>query len=234
MPTSTPNFLIDERQELTAADARQLREKLADVRPGTRSGGFKPTLAISLHDVVIHDNKKWFGGADIRLDVLVVTGYGQPDDPHSFYMPKTASFPGIRDGERLAIGDGGLLLFHGPASHFLDLSILVSRDRKDSDDLAALLGARLGGDKAQGALGTLAQLAAGASAAAVGAAVGAAAVVGELAYDVLRNATGATLGLYRNTHLELRDRFGIGRHPQPPRNAYRAQDLSFRYEIHQE
>jgi hypothetical protein len=229
-----PSFLIDERKPLVAADQRRLREKLVDAGPGTRSVHFRPTLAISLHDVVIHDNRKWFGGADLRLDALVVTGYGELGEPKSFYMPKTASFPGVKDGERLAIGEGGLLLFHGLASHFLALMIMVSRNRKDTDDLAELLSAKLQTDQAQSAVGTLMQLVAGASATVVGAAMGAAGVLGEVAYRALRSANGDTIGLYRNTHLEHRDRFGIGHHPDPPRREYRAQDLSFRYEIHQE
>ena len=72
--------------------AAHVLARLADVGPAARGGQELPTLAVSLHDIVIHNNKKWFGEADIRLDALVITGYGTQDDPRSFYMPKTASF----------------------------------------------------------------------------------------------------------------------------------------------
>jgi hypothetical protein len=232
MARVTSPWLIDETRPLTGADREDLDRELADGGVGTRSVQSRPTLAISLHDVVIHDTKKWFGEAEIRIDALVVTGYGQANDPQSFYMPKTQSFSRVRDGDRLPIGDGGLLVFHGVASHFVDLLIMVSRDRKDSDDLASLLASRIQAPEVQSAVGALVGLAVSAPAvAAVTAALGASAVLGEFAYRILRATTGATIGLYRNSHLQYRDGFGVGGHPPPPRRTYTANDLSFRYEI---
>ena len=161
-----------------------------------------------------------------------MTGYGQAEAPQTFYRLKTAPFSRVRDGDRLPIGEGGLLVFHGPVSHFIDIFIMVSRDRKDTDDLATLLAARLQSEEVKGAVGALMGLAVTAPPlATVTAAIGAAAVLGEFAYRVLRSATGATIGLYRNSHLQHRDGFGIGPHPAPPRRSYWTNDLSFRYEI---
>jgi hypothetical protein len=132
-------WLIDETRPLTEADLDDLDRELADAGPDARSAQLVPTLAVSLHDVVIHDTRKWFGEADIRIDTFAVTGFVEDADPRSVYTPKTQTFPRVRDGDRLPIGEGGLLLFHGSALHFVDAMILVSRDRKDTDDLATLL-----------------------------------------------------------------------------------------------
>ena len=58
--------------------------------------------------------------------------------------------------------------------------------------------------------------------------------LGDLAYQLLRRATGDTIGLYRNAHLKLRDGFGIGAHPGPGKATYNVNDLAFRYEIDEE
>lgn len=232
---ASADWLIDDTRPLTPIQLDNLDRALADAGSGARGAddaSAEPTLALSIHDVVIHDNRKWFGEADVRLDALVVTGYGQQNDPASFYMPKTATFARIMDSDSLQIGSGGLLAFHGKASHFVDLFLLVSRDRQDSADLATLLKGGLKSDEVKGALGGLLGLAVAApQVAAVTMGVAAAGVLGEFAFRVLRAATGSTIGLYRNSHLHHRDGFGIGLHPAPPARTFRVNDLSFRYEI---
>jgi hypothetical protein len=231
MPPS-PGWLIDEMRPLTPAHLDELDRELADAGPVSRGGQSLPTLAVALHDVVIHDNRKWFGEANVRIDALVVTGYGAPGDPSSFYLPKTASFPCVRDGDRLPIGEGGWLVFHGPVAHFVDFFIMVSRDRGDTQDLSSLLSRQLGSDETKSALAPLLGLAIAApQVAAVTASIAAAGVLGNLALRALHAATGATIGIYRNSHLQTRDGFGVGRHPGPARESYRVKDLSFRYEI---
>jgi hypothetical protein len=229
------DWLIDRYAPPSAADVEEIDRNLAS--EGTRLRGGKRAarpLAASLHDVTIHDNRKWFGEADIRLDALVITGYGDPKDPASFYMPKTDSFPRIRDGDALPLGRGGLLMFHGPASHFVDVRIMVSRDRRGAQDLAKLISGAAGSGETGDALGTLLGLAAAApQAAAVAAAVKAAAALGDLAFRLLQAATGETIGIYRDCHLEYRDGFGIGRHPVPD-GVFRKMDLSFWYQIARE
>jgi hypothetical protein len=231
-------WLVDRRKALSDDQVDELDRHLAaqgGTTRGTGSGRQIPTLAVTIHDVVIHDNRKWFGGADLRIDALVITGYGQKEDPHSFYMPKTATFNGVRDGETLPIGPGGLLVFHGGASHFVDLLLMVSRDRRDSDELATVMRQGLGSSEAQTAVGALVALAAtDPQVAAVTAGVQAASVLGDLAYRVLRAATGNTVGVFRTSHLEVRDKLGIGKHPAPPQAQFRVNDLSFRYEISRE
>jgi hypothetical protein len=188
-----------------------------------------PQLAVSLDRLVIHDNRKWFGEADIRLDAFVVHGHGAEHDPESFYTPQTFRFSRVRDDDELPMGESGLLLFYGRPLYFLDFFLTVSRDRKDTDDLSAILSGQLGDDRVADAIGQLAGLVVAPDVVAVLAALGAAARLGEFVYQILRGLTGATVGLFHTSWLEHRDRFGIGRHPES--GAYRVKDLSFSYQI---
>jgi hypothetical protein len=229
-------WLFDGTRPLTPSQLDQIDRGLADDDLESRGGGRgRPTLAVSVHDVIVHNNRKWFGEADVRLDALVVTGYGSSGDSSSFYLAKTAPFARIRDSDALQIGAGGLLLFHGVASHFVDLFLMVSRDRQDSADLSTLLRSNLQSEDVKAALAGLVGLAVAApQVAAVVGAISAAGILGDFAYRLLRAATGNTIGLYRNSYLEYRDGFGIGVHPGPGRETFRVNDLSFRYEISQE
>jgi hypothetical protein len=224
-------WLLEERTQIDEDEAESLDNQL-------RRGGdlvkklAAPPLAITLQDIVIHDTKKWFGGADIRLDALVVNGHGTIDDPESFYSPQTFRFPGVRDGEQLPTGESGLLAFLGKPSYFLDLFITASRDRKDSDDLSKALHEELSDSQLQEAFGTLVGLVAAPQVAAVNAALGAASRLGEFAYQLLRQLTGSTIGLLHTSWLEHKTGFGIGRHPSS--GSYRLRDLSFWYEISKE
>jgi hypothetical protein len=234
---SHPTWLIDEKRPLSERGEKQLERELSSMGSGTRGDTWAPRLAICMHDIIVLDNRKWFGGADIRVDALVVTGNGKAGGSDGYYVPKTACFPMVADGDCLPIGEGGLLIFHGQAEHFVDLSILVSRDRKDSDSLAGLLKKVLSSSATAGAISSLTMLAGGppeVNVDMVKSAMDGATALGELAYQVLRQATGDTIGLYRNTHLRTRDGFGIGAHPGPGKATYKVNDLTFRYQIDEE
>ena len=224
-------WLIDEAKPLNDGALRQMERELPTDRKGTvRGAQMAPHLAVRVQDLIIHDTKKWFGEADIRLDALVVHGHGTKGKPESFYMPQTFRFPRISDGDRLPTGETGLLIFYGQPLYFLDIFITVSRDRKDSDALATLLTQQLQTEELQGALGALLGLAVTApQVTMVTAAIGAAAILGGFAYQILRQATGNTVGLYHNSWVQYRDRFGLGRHPEI--GMYKVKDLSFWYEI---
>src|SRR5262245_1618944 len=88
-------------------------------------------LAVTMNDIVIHDTHKWFGGADIRIDILVV--HGNPSNEHagSWYMPTTRTFSNVKDDARL--NAERLLVFFGWPRYFLDLFVIVSRDTRDAD-----------------------------------------------------------------------------------------------------
>jgi hypothetical protein len=218
-------WLIDENRPATIADLHEDPHRLSMRSPSVN-------LAVRMNDVVIHDTRKWFGGADIRIDAIVLHG-GRAEDGaerDGFYHPSTFRFSGIRDGDQLPIGDPGMLVFYGRPRHFLDIAILVSRDRRDSQDLGQLIGAHLAAPEWQQAAGALLGLAVAApTATAVVAGVGAAALLIDLATRALAATTGSTIGLYRTSFLQHRDRFGLGRHPRA--ESYRANGLSFWYEV---
>jgi hypothetical protein len=201
-------------------------------RPGYEvrgSGDEVPPLAVTLHDVVIHDVRKWFGGADLRLDALVV--HGATHSSGSIYQAGTFRFPRVRDGESLPIDAGGLLLFLGRPTYFLDIFVVVSRDRTNNDDLAVLLqGSSAATDLADATQAVVDMGVAVPAVAAAAAGLRAAGAIGALAHAVLKAAAEDAIGLYRASWLQFRDAFGVGPHPEPPK-VFRVHDLSFRYEI---
>lgn len=229
-------WLIDEVVLPDAVAIEQIERELNSNQRGGRESFSQPqaiTLAVRLQDIMIWDTKKWFGDADIRLDALVVHGNATQGDSTSAYVPKTFRFPGIQDQDRLPTGENGLLIFYGNALHFLDIFITVSRDRKDTDDLATLLSQQLQSTELQGAVGTLVGLAvASPQVSTITTAIGGASILGNVAYQVLSKVTGNTIGLYRTSWLQYKDGFGIGRHPQV--GSHKVRDLSFWYEIIQE
>jgi hypothetical protein len=190
-------------------------------------------IAVLLHDLLILDNKKWFnflGGADIRVDMLVVQGNVLEENPRSFYTPTTVRFPDVGNHETLPIDEHGLLAYYGWPKHFLDMSVMISRDTKGSDDLVTLLERELTGSEFANAASTLMQLAlAGPTALVVRGAIGAAAQLGALAYRVVRAICGTTIGVYRGNRLEYPQRFGLGRNPAE--GTYEREKLAFWYEV---
>jgi hypothetical protein len=200
------------------------------VRRSRRKSPPPRTHAIRLNEVIVHNNRTWFGEGDIRLDALVVHGNGSEGKAADFYQPNTFSFPRVKDGEALPIGAPGLLLYYGQPRYFLDLFLLVSRDRGNSDNLAKLLAQKLSANEMTPAVKPLLELATSAlTSNAITLALQAAVSIGNLAYSVVQTVTSNTIGLYRTSFLQAADNFGAGRHPT---NGYlTVKDLSFRYEI---
>ena len=229
-------WLIDEVLPPDAVAIEQMDREISSNQRGVRELVSQPqaiNLAVRLQDIMIWDTKKWFGEAQMRLDALVVHGYATENQPPSIYMPQTFRFPGIKSQERLPTGENGLLIFYGEALHFLDIFIIVSRDRQDSEDLATLLYKNLQSPELQGAVSTVLGLAVAApQVSTITTAISGASILGNLAYQILSKVTGDTIGLYRNSWLQYRDGFGIGRHPQT--GSHKVKDLSFYYEIIQE
>lgn len=228
-----PQWLIDEAIPPDTVATLQMEREIGSSQRGSRESLSQPqavNLAVRLQDIMIWDTKKWFGDAQMRLDALVVHGNATAGDTASIYMPQTFHFPRIKSQDRLPTGENGLLIFYGEALHFLDIFITVSRDRQDSEDLATLLHKNLPSPEFQGAVGTLLSLAVAApQVSTITTAIGGASILGNLAYQILSKVTGDTIGLYRNSWLQYRDGFGIGRHPQA--GSHKEKDLSFWYEI---
>lgn len=230
-------WLLNEAVTPDIASLEEIEEEFTpSTRGGTREAYTQPhpvNLAVRLQDIFVWDNRKWFGNAEMRLDVLVVQGYATPDGTANFYTPKTFCFPGVKSGDRLETGEKGLLIYYGPALYFLDIFMTVSRNRQDTQDLATLISQQMQSEEVKGAMATMVGLAIAApQVATVTAALSATAVLGDFTYKILRKVTGDTIGLYRTSWLQNRDGFGIGRHPE--QGSHHVQDLSFWYEIIQE
>jgi hypothetical protein len=203
----------------------------AGVDTVVRRGGTKVrNHAVRLNEVIIHNNRTWFKEGDIRLDALVVQGSAANSKPADFYHPTTFSFPRVADGEPLSIGQPGLLLYYGRPRYFLDLFLLVSRDRSNSDNLAKLLEENVTATALDPAVKPLLALATSAvTSTAIGLALEAAVAVGNVAYRAVQAVTSSTIGLYRTSFLQRADKFGAGKHPEA--GYLDVKDLSFKFEI---
>jgi hypothetical protein len=226
------DWLVTEESPLSAGVVAEIeRETPAMLDNVTRGAGDVPRLAVLLRNVICHDVLKLFGGAEVRLDALVVHGRGTGDDPSSFYMPGTFRFSDIRDHQSLPIDpDHGLLIFNGQPMHFLDVFVIASRDRKETDDLSSLLREKLTDDATKTATSALLGLAVAVpTAAVVTGAIAAAATLGDLAYQVVKGVSDKTIGMYRGSFLQFRDGFGVGRHPAGT-TTFQENSLEFWYE----
>jgi hypothetical protein len=187
------------------------------------------SYAVRLNELIIHNNRTWFGEGDIRLDALVVQGNGSASKS-DFYHPSTFSFPRVADGEALSIGQPGLLLYYGQPRYFLDVFLLVSRDRGNSDKLADLLAQNVTAKALDPAVTPLLQLATSAiTSNAISLALQAAVTIGNVAYRAVQAVTSNTIGVYRVSFLQAADKFGAGKHPEV--GYLDVKDLSFKYEI---
>ena len=222
-------WLKDEARPVDADAKRALAMRLETPGPVLR-GRPSANLAIRLNNVVIHNTKKWFGEAEVRLDVLVVHGADSDASNGEFFKPTTLRFDRIRDGDSLPIGDGGVLIFYGRPKHFIDISINASRNRQDTEDLSKLLAERAKADDFKAsAAAILGMTAVAPHAAAVVAGVEAASSLANTAAEILLKATNGTIGVYHTSYLQYRDRFGLGRHPEA--GAFAIQDFSLSYEV---
>lgn len=189
----------------------------------------KVALAVRINDLIIHDTRKWFGSANIRIDTLVLHGSSNNEETNLFHT-NTFHFTRIKDNERLPIEAPGQLIFYGYPSHFLDISILISRDSSDSDDLATLISNAPKSDEWSAAKNMLTSaLQVSPQAAVIMGAAESAVTLANLVYKLVKSVSGNTIGLYRTSWLQHRDRFGIGRHPED--DSQRQKDFSFWYEI---
>jgi hypothetical protein len=206
---------------------------LTDVGVVVRRGGKKLPLrnyAIRLNELIIHNNRTWFGEGDIRLDSLVVQGNASQPNAADFYHPSTFSFPRVADGEALSIGQPALLLYYGQPRYFLDLFLLVSRDSGNADKLADLLAQKVTAQALDPAVKPILELATSAiTSNAISLALQAAVTIGNVAYRAVQAITSNTIGVYRTSFLQLADNFGAGKHPEV--GYLDVKDLSFKYEI---
>lgn len=202
---------------------------LDEVRHGAVRQAPRQRLAIRLLEMVVHNNRRWFGEAAVRLDVLIVHGSATAAE----YAPTTFTFPRVNDGDRLPIGDVGLLLFHGRPKWYLTIFIAVSRDEPGASSLPALFTDLATSEPAMTLQAQAVALATGIpDPQLLGTAWQSALLVGEAMLTALHRETGSTIGVYRASWLRGRDRWGVGRHPVD--GLLTAKDVSFAFEILEE
>ena len=207
---------------------------VSELRTGDRSTDHKleghtaeHNLSIFLKPLVINNTRKWFGEADIRADVLVVQG-GQ--EYGSLYAPQTFHFPRVADGDDLANRDNGLMIYYGRPKHFLVMTIMLSRDTKDSDSLADLISQQAKRKDIADVLSRMAVAASSPHLAVVQTAIEAALIFGDVAYRLIRQISPNCLGIYRANWLARKDNFGIGHHPTKE-GSFNIKDFTFAYSI---
>lgn len=185
-----------------------------------------PRLAILLKPLIVNNTRKWFGDADIRVDVMVSHG-GR--DSSGLYHPGTFRFPRVSDGDDLASSENGLLVFYGQPEHFLCLSVILSRDTSDTDDLASLIRQEASSEGVQKVLMELAATASSPHVAAVRTALNAALMLCDISHKLISQISPKCLGLHRSNWLGNRHSFGLGRHPEE--NTICVKDFEFAYDI---
>ena len=189
----------------------------------------QPNIAIFLKPLIVLDTQKWFGEADLRLDAFVVQG---GDDKDTLYYPKTIRFHRVKDGDDIITGPKGLMIYYGKPSHFLNISLMLSRDRKDSEDLADLILDQSNNKDLTSAVATIAFTVTNPQLVVLQAGVTAATKLGEFAFKLISQACPKCIGLYRASWLENLDNFGID--SQPAGSTIKVQDFEFSYRIVQD
>ncbi len=217
------DWLIDETRALSTEEAWEA----ARTDLGFEAGGRRPPIAVVLRHVTIHNTRKLLGPAEIRLDALFVTARSAGQ----LYHPGTFAFPGVRAHDDLPIDEGGVLLYLGTPRHFLDITLIASRGGSERT-LADLLADHAG--ELGTVFGDITKLTVVApQAALITGAAAAAAQLGAAALRLLAETTGRSIGLYRVTWFEHRDRYGLGVHPTDG-DRFRKGDMEFAYEIFEE
>jgi len=211
---------LREEGSITADSAELGRDKTRGTATSSRP------LAIFLKTLVVRETGKWFGEAELRLDALVVQG----GSSEPLFHPQTFHFPRVADGDDLVAEERGLLIYLGKPEHFVSISLLLARDAKGSDDLAALIQKSAESAELRSAASSIATLALPSpEVAAVKAGMTAALALGDLAYRLVSATSPRCLGLYRASWLAQKDKFGIGPHPRS--GAQRVKDFEIGYEI---
>jgi hypothetical protein len=227
--TASASWYFNEAESITTDDMSLIEQKMPSMLQEASRGQGVARLAVRLRKVVCKDVQRWFGfGAQIRVDALVVQGADQ-GGPTSCYMPRTIRFIDIHDNQPLPMDTNGVIIFNGTPLHFIDIFVLVSRDRKESDDLAGLLSKQLAGKDGKAAITALGVLIATPHAAAVAGGVAAAATLGDLAYRAIKTVSPKSIGMYHGSFLQFRDNFGVGRHPKS--GMFTHNDLEFWFDI---
>ena len=145
------------------------------------------TMTIRLADLVVMSCGTVFPA--LRLDALICT---RSADEVRRYTTWTQRYRAVEDAEYL-VGDAAVV-FHGPVQDFVDICLWASCDAEGSPDLAHLLARRTPSSELRDAVGALAMTDVTSAAA-----TGGSAVLSRMAHEVLTDAAGTSIALYRTS-----------------------------------
>lgn len=204
------------------------------IQAASRSTRSKTAYAVLLRSVRVVDNHKLFGPADLIVYAVVVDGFPDMESGEPFWSQQLP-FANVDDGASLdgIDSEAGLVIYSGKPADFLNLYLLVVRDKQTTRDLAQVLGDNLAaegvGTLAGAAVSTFAGLPPG--------------VTVPMARELVTKAVEKTLdyfvkqknpviGVYYASLLAQKD-FGLGMHPKnyPPEHLSCGRALQIAYEV---
>jgi hypothetical protein len=204
------------------------------IQAASRSTRARSAYTVLLRSVRVVDNHKLFGPADVIVYVVVVDGYPDMKSGKPFWSQQLL-FAGVDDGATLGglDSEAGLAIYRGKPADFLNLYLLVVRDKQTTRDLSQVLSDNLAaegvGTLAGAAVSTLAGLPPG--------------ITVPMARELVTKAVDTTLdyfakqknpviGVYYASLLAQKD-FGAGLHPKnyPPEHLDCGKALQIAYEV---
>jgi hypothetical protein len=204
------------------------------VHAASRATRAKATYTLLLRSLRVVHNKSLFGSADVIVYAVVLDGYPDMKSGKPFWAQQFA-FPDVKDGATLGAIDPalGVAVYRGRPADFLNVYLLVVRDKQATRDLAKVLSDNLVaegiGTIAGAAISTYAGLPPG--------------ITVPMARDLTRKAVETTLaflaqqknpviGVYYASLLAEQD-FGAGLHPAgfPPALLRCGDALEIAYEV---
>lgn len=95
--------------------------------------------ALTLRAVRVLNNRKLFGGAEVHAHTVIIDGYPDMTSRNPFWA-QSLLFPNVRDGDLLSIdAQLGLQLYRGRPQDFLNLYVMVVRNKQAARDFAEVL-----------------------------------------------------------------------------------------------
>lgn len=203
----------------------------------SRSARSKTSHTVLLRSVRVNNNKKLFGSSDVVVYAIVIDGYPDMQSGKPFWAQQFA-FPDVKDGATLAAIDPdlGVVVYQGRPADFLNVYLLVVRDKQSTRDLAKVLNENLVaeglGMVTGAAISTYAGLPPG--------------ITVEMARDLIKKAVETTLDFFSKqkdpvigvyyASLLAQSSYGVGMHPveYPPKLISCGNALDIAYEVRQD
>ncbi len=114
------------------------------IRAASRGTRTKATQSVLLRSVRVLNNKSLFGSSDVIVYAVVLDGYPDMKSKQPFWAQQF-TFPDVQDGATLKAIDPnlGVVIYQGRPVDFLNIYLLVVRDKQATRDLAKVLSENL-------------------------------------------------------------------------------------------